>query len=154
MAVIDTTVVRYVGDDRAPWVDTGTGIDLKVLRVDRTAGLWVIRNRFQPGVRLPVHKHTGEVDGYTLEGRWHYLEYDFMSEAGDYIHEPAGSVHTLDVPADNAGPTDVLFVIQGALLYLDGEGRVESVVDAETILEAYPALCEAAGLGRPDVLIG
>lgn len=154
MAVTETSVVRHVGDDRAPWVDTGIGIDLKVMRVDLGAGLWVIRNRFQPGVQLPVHKHTGAVEGYTLEGRWHYLEYDFMSQAGDYIHEPAGSVHTLDVPADNTGPTDVLFVIQGALLYLTPDGQVESVVDAEAILGAYLALCEAAGIGRPDVLVG
>ena len=84
-----------------PWVDTGTGVDLKVLRIDRTHGTWVIRNRFQPGVQLQTHKHTGTVDGFTLTGRWHYLEYDFVSTAGSYIHEPANSVHTLTVPEDN-----------------------------------------------------
>ncbi len=154
MAMTESLVVRHIGDDRAPWVDTGMGVDLKVMRVDVEAGIWVIRNRFQPGVRLQTHKHTGVVDGYTLSGRWQYLEYDFVSQAGDYIHEPAGSVHTLDVPADNAEVTDVLFIIEGALLYLTPDGRVESVVDAETIHTAYVALCEAAGLGRPDTLVG
>ena len=60
-----------------------------------------------------------------LAGRWHYLEYDFYSTAGSYIYEPANSVHTLDVPEDNTEDTDVLFVIEGALLNLDPDGRVE-----------------------------
>lgn len=145
-------VVRHVGEGQAPWVDTFTGVDLQVLRVDVEQGLWVIRNRFRPGVRMQVHKHTGTVEGYTFSGAWRYLEYDFVSTAGSYIWEPAGSVHTLDVPATNTEDTEVLFVLQGALLYLDADGAVESVVDAESILDAYLALCDSAGLGRPSVL--
>jgi 2,4'-dihydroxyacetophenone dioxygenase len=154
MAISETDlVVRHVGDDDAPWVDTGTGVELKLMRVDLGRGTWVIGNRFRPGVQLQRHKHTGTVEGYTLSGRWHYLEYDFVSEAGSYIHEPAGSVHTLNVPEDNVEDTDVLFVIEGALLNLSLDGQVESVVDAEMMLGVYLALCEAAGLGRPSGLI-
>ena len=82
-------VVRHVGEDDALMADTGTGVGLKVVRYDPLRGTWVIINRFQPGVRLQIHKHTGPVDGYTLAGRWHYLEYDFYSTAGSYIYEPA-----------------------------------------------------------------
>jgi 2,4'-dihydroxyacetophenone dioxygenase len=145
--------VRHVGDDDAPWVDTGYGVDLKVMRFDQMHGTWVIRNRFRPGVRLQIHRHTGPVDGFTLAGRWHYLEYDFYSTAGSYIYEPANSVHTLDVPEDNTGDTDVLFVIEGALLNLDPDGNVESYTDGPAILEAYYALLEAAGTPRPNGLI-
>jgi len=49
--------------------------------------------------------------------------------AGSYIYEPANSVHTLDVPEDNEGTTNVLFVIEGALLNLDADGGIESVTD-------------------------
>jgi 2,4'-dihydroxyacetophenone dioxygenase len=154
MAVVEQDrVVRHVGEDSAPWVDTGIGIDLKVMRIDLRRGTWVIRNRFQPGVQLQTHKHTGAVEGYTLSGRWHYLEYDFVSTSGSYIHEPAGSVHTLHVPEDNTEPTDVLFVIEGALLNLTPDGQVESVTDAPAILGAYYALLEAAGVTRPTGLI-
>ena len=146
-------VVRHVGDEEAPWVDTGTGVELKVMRVDLVKGTWVIRNRFQPGVQLQRHRHTGPVEGYTLQGRWHYLEYDFMSVAGSYIHEPANSVHTLHVPEDNTEPTDVFFVIEGALLNLSDDDTVESVFDAHSMLEAYYALLEAAGVARPNGLI-
>jgi len=146
-------VVRHVGDDDAPWVDTGYGVDLKVMRFDAGQGTWVIRNRFRPGTRLQIHRHTGPVDGFTLAGRWHYLEYDFYSTAGSYIYEPANSVHTLDVPADNTGDTDVLFVIEGALLNLDPDGNVETATDGPGILEAYYALLEAEGKPRPNGLI-
>ncbi|MDA8355990.1 MAG: 2,4'-dihydroxyacetophenone dioxygenase family protein [Actinomycetota bacterium] len=146
-------VVRHVGDDDAPWVDTGYGVDLKVVRFDSTQGTWIIRNRFRPGTRLQIHRHTGPVDGFTLAGRWHYLEYDFYSTTGSYIYEPANSVHTLDVPADNTEDTDVLFVIEGALLNLDPDGNVETVTDGPGILEAYYALLEAEGKPRPNGLI-
>ena len=146
-------MVRHVGDDDAPWVDTGFGVDLKVVRFDRPHGTWVIHNRFRPGTRLQIHRHTGPVDGFTLAGRWHYLEYDFYSTAGSYIYEPANSVHTLDVPDDNTGDTDVLFVIEGALLNLDPDGKVESYTDGPAILEAYYALLEAEGTPRPNGLI-
>lgn len=146
-------VVRHVGDDDAPWADTGTGVDLKVVRYDAARGTWVIRNRFRPGSRLQIHRHTGPVDGFTLSGRWHYLEYDFYSTAGSYIFEPANSVHTLDVPEDNTTDTDVLFVIEGSLLHLDPDGKVESTTDGPGIVEIYYALLEAQGTPRPNGLI-
>ncbi len=146
-------LVLAVGHDEVPWVDTGTGVDLQLLRVNLDEGVWVLRNRFAPGVLQQIHKHTGAVEGFTLSGRWHYLEQDFWSTAGSYIHEPAGSVHTLHVPDDNDGPTDVLFIINGALLYLGPDDEVQGTVDAGTILEAYVALCEAAGHGDPSAVL-
>jgi quercetin dioxygenase-like cupin family protein len=148
-------VVRHAGDDDLPWVDATGGILLKVLRVDPANGIWVVRNRFEPGVRLPRHRHTGPVDGFTISWRWHYLEYDFYSTAGSYIREPAGSVHTLDVPADNDEVTDVIFIIEGVNLDLADDGSVVNVVDGSLTLAAYEALAEAQGFGRPTgVLIG
>lgn len=152
MAIAADDVVRHVGEADLPWVDATGGVWLQVLRIDRPAGVWVVRNRFEPGVRLQPHRHTGPVDGFTLSGRWHYLEYDFYSTAGSYIREPAGSVHTLDVPEDNDGLTDVLFVIEGVNLNLAEDGSVESVTDGPGTLAAYLALCAAQGLAPPTVL--
>ena len=147
--------VRHAGENDLPWVDATGGIWLKVLRVDAASGVWVVQNRFEPGVRLQRHRHTGPVDGFTISGRWHYLEYDFYSTAGSYIREPAGSVHTLDVPADNEGITEILFVMQGVNLDLAPDGSVENVVDGTLTLAAYEALAEAQGFGRPSgVIVG
>jgi len=148
-------VVRHAGEEDLPWVDATNGIWLKVLRVDAAGGVWVVRNRFEPGARLQTHHHSGPVDGYTIAGRWHYLEYDFYSLPGSYIREPAGSIHTLDVPADNDGITDVLFVIEGVLLNLRDDGSVESVNDGPSTLAAYEALAIDQGFGKPTgVLVG
>ena len=151
--MITMGAVQHVGRDDLPWVDATGGIWLRVLRVDEAAGVWVVHNRFEPGARLQTHRHTGPVDGFTISGRWHYLEQDFFSEAGSYIREPAGSVHTLDVPADNDGITEVVFVMEGVNLNLAADGTVESVSDGAGTLAAYLALAEAQGLGRPAGII-
>ena len=135
-----------------PFVFYQEGVDFQLLQVDVEAGLWVIRARFQPGVTIQRHKHTGEVFAFTLEGSWKYLEYPEVNTAGSYLYEPAGSIHTLHVPATNTEVTDVWFAIRGANLNLDVDGKVESVLDAGAVLEIYLGLCEAGGHGRPNVI--
>ncbi len=142
----------HLGEEEIPWVDTGTGVELKLVQADIEAGLWIVRNRFAPGVVVQKHKHTGQVYGYTLTGAWMYAEYDYINRAGSFLYEPAGSEHTLTVPDDNTEPTDVWFQIYGSNLNLDADGNVESITDAEGIYAAYMAMCEAQGLPRPNVL--
>jgi hypothetical protein len=112
----------------------------------------VIRTKFEPGVVVPTHKHTGEVFAFTLAGSWKYREYPEVNTAGSYLYEPAGSIHTLMVPEENHDLTDVWFAIYGANLNLDADGNVETVVDAGLIRDTYFALCEAEGHGRPPVI--
>jgi quercetin dioxygenase-like cupin family protein len=140
------------GEDEIPFVDAGDGSHIQLLQVDVELGLWVIRTRFAPGVTIPTHKHTGAVHAFTIAGRWKYVEYPEVNTAGSYLYEPAGSIHTLTVPDDVDGMTDVWFAIYGANLNLDAEGNVTSVIDAGFIRDAYFALCEAYGLGRPPVV--
>ena len=135
-----------------PFVFYQEGVDFQLLQVDVEAGLWVIRARVQPGVTIQRHRHTGEVFAFTLSGSWKYFEYPEVNTAGSYLYEPAGSIHTLHVPATNTDVTDVWFAIHGANLNLDEEGKVESVLDASAVLEVYMALCEAGGHGRPKVI--
>jgi 2,4'-dihydroxyacetophenone dioxygenase len=75
-----------------------------------------------------------------------------VNTAGPYLYEPAGSVHTLTVPDENEGPTDVWFAIRGANLNLDESGKVTSVVDAGLMRDFYLGSCEAMGLPRPNVI--
>jgi hypothetical protein len=112
----------------------------------------VVRVRFQPGVTIQRHKHTGEVFAFTVSGSWKYLEYPEINTAGSYLFEPAGSVHTLHVPDTNTEVTDAWFAIRGANLNLDDAGNVESVLDAGTALDIYRAQCEKGGHLHPDVI--
>jgi quercetin dioxygenase-like cupin family protein len=142
------------GDDSLPWVDLGGGIEIKVLQVKIEEGLWVIRNRFAPGANVQTHKHTGSVYAFTTRGAWRYRESDFVNVPGSFLYEPAGSVHTLTVPETNTEPTEVWFAIWGANLNLDANGNVEMVIDAQLVLNFYLAGAAAAGLPKPDVIIG
>ena len=90
---------------------------------------------------------------FTLSGSWKYEEYEEVNRAGSFLYEPAGSTHTLIVPETNTEPTDVWFAVWGANLNLDDAGNVESVYDAQFILDGYLALCDAAGLPTPKVLV-
>lgn len=145
-------VASHLGEEDIPWVDTGTGVELKLVRADIEVGLWIVRNRFAAGVTVQKHRHTGQVYGYTLRGAWKYIEYDYINRAGSFLYEPAGSEHTLKVLDDNTEPTDAWFQIYGSNLNLDADGNVESMTDAGGIYTAYMAMCEAQDLPRPNVL--
>ena len=152
MTVMEIPRALHRGESELPFVALGDGTHIQLLQVDVEKGLWVVRTRFEPGVTVPTHKHTGEVFAFTIAGRWKYLEYPEVNEAGSYLYEPAGSIHTLTVPDDVEGLTDVWFAIYGANLNLDAQGNVETVVDAGLIRDVYLGMCEAQGLPRPDVI--
>jgi quercetin dioxygenase-like cupin family protein len=152
MTTLEIPRALHRGESELPFVALGDGTHLQVLQIDVEAGLWVIRTKFEPGVVVPTHKHTGEVFAFTLAGSWKYREYPEVNTAGSYLYEPAGSIHTLTVPEENHDLTDVWFAIYGANLNLDADGNVETVVDAGLIRDTYFALCEAEGHGRPPVI--
>ncbi len=143
------------GEHELPFVDLGDAGLLQVLQVDLANGVWVIRNQFNPGTTVQTHQHTGHVYAFTQAGSWHYLESpEAVNVAGSYLYEPAGSTHTLHVPASNDGVTDVWFTIHGANLNLAADGQVEMVIDAQLILLTYRLLCaEQHGIEDPPVIV-
>ncbi|MBV9661711.1 MAG: 2,4'-dihydroxyacetophenone dioxygenase family protein [Acidimicrobiales bacterium] len=153
--MLDTTSIPaalHRGADDLPWVDLGDGSFLQLLQVDIRQGLWVVRNRFLPGTEIVRHKHTGPVYAFTKSGSWKYAEYPEVNRAGSFLYEPAGSIHTLVVPADNTEDTLANFVIVGANLNLDDEDHVISVYDAGSVLRFYLKECAKLGIDRPDVI--
>jgi len=148
------TEAIHIGESDLPYVDIGDGTHIQVLQIDLAQGLWILKTRFDPGVTIQTHYHTGPVFAVTLSGAWNYKEYpEYVNTAGSYLFEPAGSVHTLTVPADQTGQTEVWFAIYGANVNIDEKGNVTSMVTAAFILETYRALCEAAGHPDPKVIV-
>ncbi len=135
-----------------PFVPYQDGVVFQLLQVNTDTGLWVIRVRFEPGVTIQRHRHTGDVHAFTVSGSWRYLEYPEVNTAGSYLYEPAGAIHTLHVPASNQEVTDVWFAIRGANLNLDADGNVEAVLDAAAVLEIYRAQCREQGKAVPRVI--
>jgi 2,4'-dihydroxyacetophenone dioxygenase len=140
------------GENALPFVPYQEGVTFQLLQADVETRLWVIRVRFEPGVTIQRHKHTGEVFGFTLRGAWKYLEYPDVNTAGSYLYEPAGSVHTLHVLESNKEITDAWFAIRGANLNLDDKGNVESVLDAGAVLDIYLSHFRCSGFPAPDVI--
>lgn len=142
------------GAEDLPFVNLVEGVDMQLMQVDLQNGLWIGRFTFEAGTTVQTHRHTGEVYAYTNAGSWRYLEYPEVNRAGSYLFEPAGSTHTLHAPADNDVLTDVFFVVRGANLNLDEDGKVESIFEAKTALKIYRKGCEELGLPQPDVIGG
>jgi 2,4'-dihydroxyacetophenone dioxygenase len=142
-------------EDELPFITFPDGIGMKLVQVDLSVGVWVVRSRFPAGITVPTHKHTGHVYAFTLSGSWNYLESpDAINRAGSYLFEPAGSVHTLHVPETNTEDTDVWFTIYGANLDLDAEGNVTTVTDAHAVLSYYRYFCQKEfGLADPPVIV-
>ena len=150
-AIHDAPSAVHIGADELPFVDIGPLAQMKILQVNEREGLWIIENIFQDGFEVQTHRHTGPVWGYTVSGAWKYKEYDYVNRAGSFLYEPAGSIHTLTCIEDN---TQVWFHMYGCNLNLDDDGNITSVSDGAGTLQAYLAMCEAQGLGVPNVIIG
>ena len=68
-----------------------------------------------PGSIVGTHYHVGVVHGYTMRGRWRYLEARLDgAEPGTYIYEPAGEAHTLVITEDSPEPMIAFFVVEAA----------------------------------------
>jgi 2,4'-dihydroxyacetophenone dioxygenase len=131
--------VTLVPCEELPWVPVYDGVEMRMLRRDPARPGYTAMFRFAPGTRLPTHRHEGVVHAFTLRGSWRYLEHDWIAVAGSYACEDAGSVHTLVVPEDAQEPTDVLFVVEGAMIVLDDEGGTLAVMDGAAMDELYQA---------------
>ncbi|MFT7647855.1 MAG: 2,4'-dihydroxyacetophenone dioxygenase [Candidatus Poriferisodalaceae bacterium] len=144
----------HLGNSDLPEVALGDGSTVQLLQVDLNAGLWVIRAKFQPGYQVTKHYHTGSVNAVTLAGSWYYKEYpEFVNTAGSFLYEPAHSVHTLMVGADNTEVTDVWFAINGSNVNMDDDGNIVGITDAQSILAFYQSKCEALGLDCSALIV-
>ena len=147
---------RVVPHADIPWVPMGpedSGVEMKLLRIGKEDDVCTFMNRFQPGFQAPKPLHLGEVHAYTLEGRWHYLEYDWVSEAGDYVFEPPDTIHTLKVPDDQDGPTIVFFTVARGMDLYDEEGHVFMTQDNRGLEAIYRMGLQTRGLEWPESIL-
>lgn len=122
-ATLLTTAVLAEGETHVAlgaveWVDAPIpGVQLALAwGDDATGAAWLIK--MDPGVALPMHTHTHDYWGLSVQGTWVHIEADGTEVAtgpGDYSLVRGGAVHAdrcdSDVPCigllDFAGPRDV-----------------------------------------------
>ncbi len=136
-----------------PWVEIGIGIQFKVLSCCNKTGRYVILTKYPPGTQLPPHRHSGQVFGYTIQGKWGYVEHDFTATAGSIVHETANSHHTLKVHDDS--PVELIFLalVEGNLITYDEQGNIWAIDDGQTQLEAYLRMAKEQGIEVDESLI-
>ncbi len=140
---------RAIPHRTVPWVPLGEGRSFKPLRFLRDDRGFVELLRLEPGVAIPLHRHTGETHAFNLEGTRELSTGEVMGP-GDYVYEPAGNVDEWRVVGDV--PLVVLVVVMGAIEYLDANGAVTRRYSAETLRELYVAHCSAKGVAARDLV--
>jgi len=142
--------VAAIPDDERVWVPQAAGVWFRPLLLNTVSGGWCNLLRVRRAGVLSRHRHPMLVVGYVIRGRWKYVEHDWTAETGSFVFEPPGEVHTLMVPAD-CPEMITFFNIQGAMIYLDAEGRQTAYEDVFTKIDMCRSHYRDAGLGTAYV---
>ena len=137
-------------DDERLWVPQTDTVSFRPLCFCVSSGYYVNLLRVKGAGLLSRHRHPGPVHGHVLKGKWSYLEHDWVAEAGSYVFEPPGEIHTLVVP-EGVDEMITLFHVTGSLLYCDPDGNVVGAEDVFTKLELAKKHYEKVGLGEDFV---
>ena len=143
MTEIANWTSAIAGSGAFPWMPVMPGMSSKPLAFlpDKTG--WVVLLRVEPGMRIGLHRHQGEVHGFVLNGRRRLGDGRVLGP-GDFEYEPAGQADTWSVEGDE--PLVSLFIVRGPVEYLDAEGQVVSRDTAEGKAEAYRRFCAERNL--------
>lgn len=139
---------RFVGADDLPWIPSSSpGKWAKPLRFLGDRG-FVELLRMDPGVVMPLHRHTGEVHVLNLAGH-RQLGTGETIGPGDYVHEPAGHVDWWKAVGDVQ--VIALAVVMGEVEFLGPDGAVRGVASLATQRAEYERFCREHGLPIRDL---
>ena len=142
--------IAAIPDDERVWVPQAPEIWFRPLLLNTVTGSWCNLLRVRKAGVLSRHIHPSVVVGYVIKGAWRYLEHDWVARAGSFVYEPPGEIHTLVV---EPGHDEMItfFNIQGAMIYLDADGRQSGYEDVHSKLAMCKAHYAANGLGADYV---
>lgn len=147
--VVSEVIEHFDRNDTRRWVPLRDGVAFRPFLFDVANGGWSSILRIAPGKQLACHYHTQPVYGYTIEGSWRYLEHDWIANAGTFIYEPPGEMHTL-VAHETKGMT-TFFVTRGSLIYTDAAGRQSGYEDVFSRLALARAHWDEQGLDPAEL---
>jgi quercetin dioxygenase-like cupin family protein len=140
--------IAAMPDDERVWVPQAPNVWFRPLLLNTVTGGWCNLLRVRRSGVLSRHIHPSWVTGYVIKGAWRYLEHDWVASEGSFVYEPPGEIHTLVVD-EVAGEQEMItfFNINGAMVYVDEDGRQTGYEDVFTKREMCRAHYEAVGLG-------
>ncbi len=82
----------YVNPAEMKWQPSQfEGIQIKVLYQNKEAGEMTCLLKWEPGARLPFHKHPEIEQSFVLEGS--FYDHDGICKAGEFVWRKPGSFH-------------------------------------------------------------
>jgi 2,4'-dihydroxyacetophenone dioxygenase len=130
-------------EEESPWVPfKGNTVFIRHLAFDVRTNMFANVLWVKQGGSLGRHKHRGRVFGYTLEGSWRYLEYDWVARAGSYVQESPGAIHTL--VSDEGMKT--MFWLNGSLEFYDEHDTLLETLDVFWMMDHYLSYCREHGI--------
>jgi len=135
--------------DATPWVPSSTpGKSARLLRLLPDNAGFVELLRMEPGVAMPLHRHSGAVHAYNLSGS-RQLHTGEVVGPGDYVYEPPGHTDWWRVVGDT--PMVALVLVLGVVEFLGADGQVRGRADAGTQRLELEQYCRVHGLTMPDL---
>lgn len=125
------------------WIPEGPGKWSRPLRFMNNGRGWVELMRLDPGVRLGLHRHTGDIHALNLQGERRLCTGEVVGP-GDYVHESAGNVDWWEAIGDET--LIVFVVVNGTVEYLRAGGEVTRTITTAERIADYEAWCRDAGV--------
>lgn len=145
-AFAELVVPNAISQDERLWVPQKDAVWFRPLCLSVSRGYWMNLLRVCKSGVLSRHRHPQPVHGFVLRGSWHYLEHNWTATEGSYVYEAPGETHTLVVDAD-VPEMITLFQVNGAMIYVDPDGRVMGYEDVFTKIDLCRRHFKAVGLG-------
>ena len=121
---------RFAGATASPWVPSDTqGKSARLLRFLPNDEGFVELLRMEPGVTMPLHRHSGEIHAFNLSGSRKLCTGEVIGP-GDYVYEPQGNVDWWRVVGDET--MTALVVVRGEVDFLAADGSVRYTANART----------------------
>ena len=146
----DYLPARFSTTADLPWIPSATpGKSSKPLRFFADDRGFVELLRMDPGVVMPLHRHTGEIHAFNLTGSRQLCTGEVIGP-GDYVYEPPGNTDWWKIVGDE--PMVALVVVMGTVEFLGPGQVVKARASARTQLEAYHDYCRQHGVAAIDLV--
>jgi quercetin dioxygenase-like cupin family protein len=149
-ALTEYLPARFSTTADLPWIPSATpGKSSKPLRFLAEDRGFVELLRMEPGVVMPLHRHTGEIHAYNLAGSRKLCTGEVIGP-GDYVYEPPGNTDWWKIVG--AETMVALVIVMGAVEFVGPGGSVRARASASTQLAEYERYCREHGLPMQDLV--
>jgi quercetin dioxygenase-like cupin family protein len=141
---------RFSNTADLPWIPSATpGKSSRPLRFLAEDRGFVELLRMEPGVVMPLHRHTGEIHAYNLSGSRKLCTGEVIGP-GDYVYEPPGNTDWWKIVGDET--MVALVIVMGTVEFIGPGGIVRARATAGTQLAEYERHCREHDLPLHDLV--